>query len=204
MDSIESLKAIYYAHLKPEPCRISETLGSCLALVDQHSLLPKVLRLCDLSTSATQKSANEIIRRWVERVVELSSAPAGSGDDRNRAAGLVLLAQLVSHASFELMHTNKDKWIAMLINIITRVRYPPAFQLSLTKELKPLNSPAGLPWPSFKNSMHYLPRIGYKTNINIHLCIQPPENRKRSRHWRRLCGLRSPHRQGLRMGPNAP
>ena len=128
MDSIESLKALYYAHLKPEPCRISETLGTCLALVDQHSLLPKVLRICDLSTSSTQKAANEIIRKWVERVVDLASTPSGSGEDRNRAAGLVLLAQLMSHASFELMHNNKDKWVQLLISIITRVRSPSDFR----------------------------------------------------------------------------
>lgn len=148
MDSVESLKALYYAHLKPEPCRISETLGSCLALVDQHSLLPKVLRLCDLSTSATQKAANEIIRKWVERVVELASAPAGSGEDRNRAAGLVLLAQLLSHSSFELMHSNKDKWVSLLISIVSRVRFLSDAQRGLQIGSDCIRSPFPSPGPS--------------------------------------------------------
>jgi len=121
MNSVDLLKGIYYTHLKPEPSRISESLGLCLALVNQHSLLPQVVRLCDSSSSPLQKSALEIIRKWNERLVELMSLPSGSGEDRNRAAALVLLGQLISDASFELMHGHKDKWIASLVSIITRV-----------------------------------------------------------------------------------
>lgn len=122
MDALESFKALYYAHLKPEPSVISETLGTCLPLVNQHSLLPRVLQICDLSTSPTQKLAVDITRKWCDRILEIASAPSNSGEDRNRAAALVLLAQLISHSSFELMHSNKDKWVSLLISIVTRVR----------------------------------------------------------------------------------
>lgn len=122
MNSVDLLKGLYYTHLKPEPSRLSESLGLCLALLNQHSILPQVIRICDASSSPLQKSALDIIRKWNDRIVELMSLPSASGEDRNRAAAVVLLGQLVSHASFELMHGNKDKWITSFISIINRVR----------------------------------------------------------------------------------
>lgn len=54
--------------------------------------------------------------------MELIKAASGSGEDRNRAASLALLAQLISHSTFELMHNNKDKWIDTLSVIVKKVR----------------------------------------------------------------------------------
>jgi len=122
MNSVDLLKGIYYAYLKPEPSRISESLGICLSLLNQHSLLPQVIRLCDLSASPLQKSAVDIMKKWNDRLVELMNSQSAAGEDRNRVAAIVLFAQLLSHGSFELMHANKDKWISSLINIINRVR----------------------------------------------------------------------------------
>lgn len=122
MNSVDLLKGIYHVHLKPEPSKLSETLGTCFSLLTDHDVLPQVLRLVDLSSSPLQKAAQEIITKWMARIQELVSLPAGTGEDRNRAAALLLFAHLIANSSFELMHANKENWIKALTILLTRVR----------------------------------------------------------------------------------
>jgi hypothetical protein len=120
MNSVDLLKGIYHSYVKPEPCKLSEHLGTCLTLLNQHSLIPQVLRLCDLSASPLQKSAQDIIKKWCDRIVELMNIPTGTGEDRNRAASVALFAHTISHATYELMHANKDQWISTLSLIVNK------------------------------------------------------------------------------------
>lgn len=142
MNSVDLLKGIYHSHLKPEPSKISETLGACFSLLsDGGDVLPEVLRLADLSSSPLQKSAQDIISKWSIRIVELVSSPPGTGEDRNRAAALVLFAHLLSNASFELMHSHKDQWISTLTAIVNRVRTPSFISLEAQSSLHSILDP---------------------------------------------------------------